>query len=130
MKDPYGGPGYFEQRRQEAHAEREEERRGSVQAPAPAEPAVVKPEPAPFEREISRHDLASPEPTVLEHEAAADARLQYAEDMIPSRSVTQNDPVKEDSNYVPAETWDGLEQVGLSGHWSEKPPTPEESFRP
>lgn len=32
------------------------------------------------------------------------------------------------SEYVPAQTWDGLEHVGLMGHWDEKPTTLEDMF--
>lgn len=103
MKDPYGGPGYFERRRQQGREGRE----GPISTPP-------EPEPAPPE----------PERTPIDH-------YQYAtEDRIASRSVPENDPAHEDPQYVPAETWDGLERVGLSGHWREKPPVPEESFQP
>jgi len=30
--------------------------------------------------------------------------------------------------YVPAETWDGLEHVGHKGHWQDIPPKPEDVF--
>jgi hypothetical protein len=120
MKDPYGGPGYFERRRQQGREGRE----GPISAPperepAPPEHAVLQPEPGP------------PEPATLESETIPITRYQYAtEDRIASRSVPENDPAMEDLQYLPAETWDGLERVGLSGHWREKPPIPEESFRP
>jgi hypothetical protein len=45
------------------------------------------------------------------------------------RSVP-TDPVQADPNYVPAETWDGLERVGFSGHWRDLPVTVEEAFIP
>jgi hypothetical protein len=32
--------------------------------------------------------------------------------------------------YVPSETWDGLEHVGHKGHWRDMPPTPEDDFHP
>jgi hypothetical protein len=31
--------------------------------------------------------------------------------------------------YVPSETWDGLEHVGHKGHWRDIPPTPEDDFQ-
>lgn len=31
-------------------------------------------------------------------------------------------------DYVPAETWDGLEHVGHKGHWRDIPPKPEDDF--
>jgi hypothetical protein len=46
------------------------------------------------------------------------------------RSVAEGDPQKEDPNYIPAETADGLERVGSLGRWNEQPPRPEDSFRP
>lgn len=30
--------------------------------------------------------------------------------------------------YVPSETWDGLEHVGHKGHWRDTAPTPEDDF--
>jgi protein kinase C substrate 80K-H len=103
LEDPYGGPSYFEKRRQQAREGRE------------------GPEPA----------TAPPEPHVLEPESAPTRPYEHAQNKkLPSRSVPENDPEKEDPDYVPAETWDGLERVGSSGHWSEKPPSPKEMFRP
>ncbi|KAF7502603.1 hypothetical protein GJ744_005444 [Endocarpon pusillum] len=116
LKDPYGGPGYFERRRQEAQAERG---RGQI----PTEPTIVEHEPALPEPGL-------PEMSTLEEESAQNTEHSHAQDMMRSRSVPENDPEKEDLTYVQAETWNGLEQVGLSGHWSETPPTPADSFRP
>jgi hypothetical protein len=127
MKDPYGGPSYFERRRQEAQAEREK-RGDSTAAPVPRE------------GKSSGSALVLYKPVVLEHEETPSARNRHEKARTsraasrrgrrsPSRSVSQN-PENEDSKYIPAETWDGLEQVGLSGHWSEADPKPKESFRP
>lgn len=103
LQDPYGGPGYFERRRQQAREERE----ASAPAASPPQPAIMQSEQVP----------------TVQDENAMDG-------IVPLRSVAENDPKTEDPSYVPAETWDGLEHVGLSGHWSERPPRPEESFRP
>ena len=108
LPDPYGGPGYFERRRQQAREEREA---SAPAAPTP-QPPITQPEQLPPEQV----------PTVQDQNAV--------DDIVPSRSVPENDPETEDPNYVPAETWDGLEHVGFSGHWSERPPRPEESFQP
>jgi hypothetical protein len=124
MKDPYGGPSYFEQRRQEVQAEHE---KGGDSEAAPITP----------ERETPESALVSYKPVALGHGATSSARNWTAASravsrpgLRPLRKLVSQDPEKEDFEYVPAETWDGLEQVGLSGHWSEAEPIPEESFRP
>ncbi len=122
LKDPYGGPGYFERRRQEAHEES-----GGDEVPGPQQ-ISTKPS-------IGEHEPALPEPSlrrlsILEDNSAQNSELLRSQDMMRSRSVPENDPEKEDPRYIPAESWDGLEQVGLSGHWSENPPMPADLFRP
>ena len=125
LKDPYGGPGYFERRRQEAQAEQAERGRGQIPGPrqVPTEPTIL-------EHESALSEPALPELSMLEDESAQNTKRPHTQDVMRSRSVPENDPEKEDLTYVPAETWNGLEQVGLSGHWSETPPTPADSFRP
>lgn len=83
-----------------------------------------------MEHEPALSEPMVPESLVLEDEPAQNTKHSHSQDMMRSRSVPEDDPEKKDPRYVPAETWDGLEQVGLSGHWSENPPTPADSFRP
>ena len=127
MKDPYGSPSYFERRRQEAQAEREKH--------GDSAPALVL-----REEKTSGPALVSYKPVAPKHKETSSAKYRHnkittsrvasrPEPRPLGRSVSQ-DPENEDLEYVPAETWDGLEQVGLSGHWSEADPIPEESFRP
>jgi protein kinase C substrate 80K-H len=123
MEDPYGGPSFWE-RRQQARAEK----RGDSAAAVPLEERTTgsaltsykpgSPEPEETSSTRSRHDEARRLKAALRQESRP-----------PGRSVSQ-DPENEDFEYVPAETWDGLEEVGLSGHWSEADLKPEESFRP
>ena len=110
LKDPFGGPGYFERRRQEAQeAQKAQEERGEYEAPEPS----------------------LPEPATPELDMAPIGRRQnLIGGKIVSKSVPRIDPEKEDPKYTAAENWDGLEHVGLSGHWSERSPGPEDLFRP
>ncbi len=112
LRDPYGAPGFFERRRKQAQKERGER-------PPEPESTILRPEAAPSE------------PANLEPRSAPIDRHEHAmRDIRWSRTVPGNDPEIHDPKYRPAETWDGLERVGLSGHWKEERPKPEESFRP
>ena len=89
LKDPYGGPSYFERRRQDSQTERE------VIEPPAEEPETFEPEPPPTA-----------------------SQRQNAKKSGRFEEVYMHDPVKEDSSYEPADTWDGLPRVGTSriGH--------------
>lgn len=100
LKDPYGAPGFFERRRERARLER----RGKVPASVPVNP--------------------EPEFTMVSQQPRATTKLRT------SRAVQKGVPERADPEYIAAETWDGLEHVGFSGHWSEQPANPTESFRP
>jgi hypothetical protein len=58
----------------------------------------------------------------------------WEEEHVPPATVERHGgalgPIDEgvDSEYVPAETWDGLEHVGHKGHWQDIPPKPEDTF--
>lgn len=111
LEDPYGGPRYLEKRRLE--------RQGGDQ---PEETAA---------------EPAAEELNILESEAvprtAQKPHVPRERGLRPENawgSVYNHNPVQFDPNYVPAETWDGLERVGRSPRWGEKSPGAGGSFRP
>lgn len=138
LKDPYGGPSYFERRRQ-ANAEKRLQR---AQEEARYEEPMEEQRPPPLQQETSYQDLD--EERRQSQQESSDSKPEEQRKYLQrqgegkrapqkrrlGKSIPKADPAKKDPTYVPAETWDGLEHVGLSGHWSEKPISPLDSFQP
>ena len=107
LEDPYGGPSYFEKRRQE--------RQGVDQSP----------EPTAEELAVSESQGVAP--------AAQKPRLRRKRDATPETvwgSVYMHDPVRYDPDYVPAETWDGLPRISATPRSSDRPAEAVRSFQP
>ena len=103
LKDPYGGPSILERRKAEKEAQKRAEENTLGQDSS--EVAHLYPDEKHPDQYVGHDDSIAPPVTILE------------------------DPLK-DPSYVPAKTWDGLQHLGLTGHWTEVRSRPIDNFHP